>query len=174
MFEFCKIGFYCLLNRHDSSLCYPSTTFLLLCITVREEFFTLPCIKPRHLSRWILFVCCSLSTLNYTAFFLFLLFSCSPLFPFRGLDRVKNGNIRCLSQITLEDQMSKNVLGLHIFTYGKLLLKNNSIISDVRYAFIIWLYDMTLAGHKITRLYVWIGSHQNFLPYQVTEIETCS
>lgn len=50
--------------------------------------------------------------------------------------------------------MSKNVLGLHIFTYGKLLFKNNSIISDVKYAFIIWLYDMTLPVHKATMLYV--------------------
>lgn len=152
MFEFCKIGFYCLLNSHDSSLYYPSTTFLLLCITVWEEFFTLSCIKPRHLSRWIFFVCCSLSALNYTAFFLVLLFSFSPLFLVSGLDRGKNRNIRCLSQITLEDQMSKNVLGLHIFTYGKLLFKNNSIISDVRYAFIIWLYDMTLHDQDIKLL----------------------
>lgn len=174
MFEFCKIGFYCLLNSHDSSLYYPSTTFLLLCITFGEEFFTLPCIKSRHLSRWILFVCCSLSALNNTAFFLFLLFSFYPLFLVSGLDRGKNRNIQCLSQITLEDRMSKNILGLHIFTYGKLLLQNNSTISDVRYAFIMWLYDMTLPGHKVTMLYVWIASHQNFLAYQVTEIETYS
>lgn len=144
-------------------------------------FFTLPCIKLRHLTRWILFICCSLSycwILNNTAsffLFLFLLFSFSPFFFLvSGLERGKNRNIHCLSQITLEDQMSKNVLGLHIFTYGKLLFKNNSIISDVKYAFIIWLYDMTLPVHKATMLYVWIGSQQNFLPYHVTEIETCS
>lgn len=58
----------------------------------------------------------------YSLFLVFVVFLL-PFFLVSGLDRGKNRNIQCLSQITLEDQMSKNVQGLHIFTYGKLLFK---------------------------------------------------
>lgn len=87
MVEFCKMGFYCLLNSHDSSLYYPSTTFLLPCITVGEVLFHTPEDKTVALNQvntfCLLFTIILMNFKQYRLFlsiFFFLSFSFSPFF----------------------------------------------------------------------------------------------